>query len=323
VTRPRTVGAFVRAHRARWERLEVLTEQAAAGRLALAEVEELDRIYRRAAGDLAYARVAFPGSDAEGYLAQVLARAYAALYRPPRRGLSAVVALYRVEAPAVVRAHAGALGVAVAFLAAGIAGGAAAVAWDADAAELLVPEAIRRSVDAGRMWTEGLLSAAPGITGSALSHNNLTVAALAFAAGLTGGIGTAALLLANGLVLGAVAAYAVRGGVGEPFFTFVAAHGPAELSALLLAAQGGFVLGAALVAPGEWPRAAAVQAAARRGARLLAVAVPVLLGVALVEASVSPSAAIPLAAKALLGGGLAAGLWGWLGWAGRRPAASS
>lgn len=312
MSRPPTVAAFVRARRGAWERLEALAERAGAGRLALEEVEELDRLYRRATGDLAWARVAFPGSDAEGYLAQVLARAHATLHRPPGRGLAGLVRLYRDDAPATVRAHAGALGIALACLVAGLAGGALAVAWEPGAAELLVPEPIRAAVAAGRMWTEGLLSAAPGVGGSALAHNNLGVAALAFAGGLTGGVVTAALLVANGLVLGAVAAHAVRGGLAEPFFSFVAAHAPAELSALLLAGQAGFVLGGALVAPGEWPRALALQARARDGARLLAVVVPVLLGVALVEAAVSPSAAFPGWGKGAVGAGLAAGLWGWL-----------
>jgi len=75
------IGAFVRKRRASWERLHALAGRVDAGTLSLPEVEELDRLYRRTAGDLAHARAAFPGSDAEGYLSQVTARAYAALYR--------------------------------------------------------------------------------------------------------------------------------------------------------------------------------------------------------------------------------------------------
>jgi uncharacterized membrane protein SpoIIM required for sporulation len=167
------------------------------------------------------------------------------------------------------------------------------------------------------MWTEGLLSAAPGIWGSAIAHNNVAVAALVFALGLTGGAGTALLLLANGLLLGAVAVHAVQGGMGAPFATFLAAHAPAELSALLLAAQAGFVLAGALVDPGEWPRALAIQARGREAARLLAAVVPVLAMVALVESAISPSPAFPEWAKAALGAGLAFALWGFLARSGR------
>jgi uncharacterized membrane protein SpoIIM required for sporulation len=320
--RGRSVAAFVRARRQAWERLEALAARVDGGRLGLAEVEELDRLYRRTAGDLAHARGAFPGSDAEGYLSQVTARAYAALYRRRRHPLAAVLALYRQEAPAAAVRHGWALALSAACLAAGLMAGGLAVALEPGAAEWLVPEGIRASLAAGRLWTGDLLSAAPGLAGGAILRNNLTVAALAFALGLTGGIGTAALLGANGLLLGAVTAAVVRAGQGPAFLAFLSAHGPAELSALLLAGQAGLVLARGLVAPGEWPRSQAVAARGREGAALLAVAVPVLLLVALVEATVSPAAAFPAAARAGLGLGLAAALWGYLWRAGRAARAA-
>jgi uncharacterized membrane protein SpoIIM required for sporulation len=171
------------------------------------------------------------------------------------------------------------------------------------------------------MWTEHLLQAAPGVSGSAIAHNNVTVASLAFALGLTAGLGTAVLLVVNGLLLGAVLAHAAQGGMAGPLLGFVAAHGPAELSALVLAAQAGFVLAAAVVDPGEWPRGVALAAAGREAAPLLAVVVPVLATVALVEAAISPSPGFAPWAKGLVGLGLAAGLWLFLARGGRRGAA--
>jgi uncharacterized membrane protein SpoIIM required for sporulation len=317
------VAAFVRARREGWERLEALAARVDGGRLSLAEVEELDRLYRRAAGDLAHARAAFAGTDAEGYLAQVTARAYAALYRGRHRPLAALLALYRREAPAAAMANGWALALSAACLLAGTLGGALAVALEPAAAGWLVPEGVRRSLAAGRLWTGDLLSAAPGVAGGALLRNNVSAAALCFALGLTGGLGTAALLLLNGALLGAVTVAVARAGLAPGFLAFLSAHGPAELSALVLAGQGGFLLAAGLVRPGEWPRADAVAARGREGARLLAVAVPVLLLVALVEATVSPAAAFPAAARAALGLGLAAALWGYLWRAGRAPAAAT
>jgi uncharacterized membrane protein SpoIIM required for sporulation len=314
------VGAFVRARRAGWERLEGLAARAASDRLPLAEVRELDRLYRRAAGDLAFARSAFPGSDAEAHLAQVTARAYGALYRPRSSAARRLLSLLGEEAPAAFRRHLRALALAALLLGGGIAAGALAVALDPGAATLLVPEPVRDAVAAKRMWTERLLSVAPGISGSAIARNNVTVASLAFALGLTGGVGTALLLVANGLLLGAVGAHAARGGMAEPLLSFLAAHGPAELSAVLLAAQAGFVLASALVDPGEWPRRDALAAAGREAAPLLAVVVSVLATVALVESSISPSPRFPPWAKGALGVGVAAAIWLFLGLRGRRRA---
>jgi uncharacterized membrane protein SpoIIM required for sporulation len=315
VAAPRNVAAFVNARRAGWERLEALAARVGGEPLALAEVEELDRLYRRTAGDLAWARAAFPGSDAEGYLAGLTARAYAVLHRR-RLGLGGVAARFRREIPAAFARSRPAFLAAAGLLATGIAAGLVAVAVEPGAAELLVPAAIREAVASRHVWTDDLLQVAPGIGGSAIVRNNVTVASLAFAGGLSLGLVTAALLLSNGLVLGAVAAFAWRGGQGHSFLAFVSAHGPAELLALLLAAQGGLLLADALLRPGEAPRGALLALRGRDGARLLAVVVPLLVLVGAVEVTVSPGAAFPPWAKAGLGTALAAGVLAWL-WRGR------
>lgn len=317
MTRTRNVGAFVRARRPDWERLADLSDRAATGRLPLADVEALDRLYRRTAGDLAFVRGAFPGSDAEGYLAQITARAYGALYRPRGSGLSSLLRLVAEDAPRTFRRRLGAFGLAASFLAAGLAGGALAVSVDPATAGVLVPEPVREAVAARRLWTDGLLDAAPGISGSRLAHNNVSVAALAFALGLTAGLGTALLLVANGLLLGAVLAHAAQAGMGSALLGFVAAHGPLELSALLLAAQAGFVLASALVDPGEWPRGVALRARGREAARLMAVVVPALALAALVEGAVSPGERFAAPVKGALGIGLAGALFAFLAGAGR------
>lgn len=309
--RTRNVGAFVRARRAGWERLEVLAARAESGKLPLPDVRELDRLYRRAAGDLAFARGAFHGSDAEVHLTQVTARAYGALYRPRGAGVARAWRVLWVDAPAAIRGHLPALALSTALLVGGAAAGALAITLEPASAELLVPEQVREAVAAKRMWTEHLLQVPPGVSGSAIAHNNVTVAALAFALGLTAGLGTAVLLVTNGLLLGAVLAHAAQGGMARPLLAFIAAHGPAELSALVLAGQAGFVLAAALIEPGEWPRGAAVAAAGRAAAPVMALAVPVLALVALVESSVSPTS-LPIPGKGAVGVALAVALWSFV-----------
>lgn len=313
--RERNVAAFVQARRPAWERLESLVSRVGRTPLSLAEVEELDRLYRRTSADLSWARTAFPGSDAEGYLAQLVGRAFGLLHRR-RRGLAALADLYRTEAPrAFARARAAFL-LAAALLAAGLAGGALAVVVEPGSAELLVPGGIRRAVSAGHAWTRDLLSVAPGVGGSWIVRNNVTVASLAFAGGLSFGVVTAALLVSNGLVIGAVAAFAWQGGQGRSFLAFLSAHGPAELLALLLASAAGLRLAEALLLPGEAARGALLAARGREGARLLAVVVPLLVLVGILEVGVSPSAAFSPAAKAGLGTALAGAVAAWL-WRGR------
>jgi uncharacterized membrane protein SpoIIM required for sporulation len=158
------------------------------------------------------------------------------------------------------------------------------------------------------MWTDSLLGLAPGAAGGALAHHNATVSALVFAGGLGAGLLTGWLLFANGLLLGAVAAYCGQHGMGLPFLSFVGAHAPGELTALALAGQAGFLLAGAIVAPGEWPRRDALQARAREASRLMLVVVATLLVVGLVESTISPGRLFPAWAKVALGLSLAGAL---------------
>ncbi len=221
-------AAFVARRRAAWERLEELASRLDQSRLSLAEVEELDRLTRRTTADLARARAAYPGSDVEGFLSELSARVHVGLHlRTSRTGT--LLRLYDQELPATFRAHLGLFLLAGGLFASGLAAGALTVWADPAASLSLVPAPVREAVEQGRMWTDALLSTSPGLSGSLIARNNVTVVALAFVLGVTG-VGTAAVLFGNGLLLGAVAAHCARNDMLGRLLAFVAAHGPAEES---------------------------------------------------------------------------------------------
>src|SRR5437868_400694 len=101
-----------------------------------------------------------------------------------------------------------------------------------------------------------------GIAGEIFT-NNIRVTLLAFALGVTAGIGTALLLRYTGLQLGVVAGLAVGSGNGRVFFELVTMHGVLELSCIAVASAAGLRLGWALIEPGRKTRAAALGAEAR------------------------------------------------------------
>ena len=75
-----------------WRRLSELLDRLLAlrsGSVSAEELEELGRLYRRAASDLAYARTNFGDGETVSYLNQLVARGHAAPHPPtgPRGGL--------------------------------------------------------------------------------------------------------------------------------------------------------------------------------------------------------------------------------------------
>ncbi|AFT70146.1 Integral membrane protein [Alloalcanivorax dieselolei B5] len=103
-------------------------------------------------------------------------------------------------------------------------------------------------------------------------YNNVGIAFRTFAGGVLFGIGSLVVMLFNGSFLGAAAAHLTLVGAGQPFYTFVIAHGAPELTAIVLAGGAGLRLGWSLVAPGSWRRVDALRRAARE-------TLPVMYGV--------------------------------------------
>src|SRR5256714_15578970 len=89
---------------------------------------------------------------------------------------------------------------------------------------------------------------------SRIITNNVQVAFLGFAFGITAGIGTLLLLVFNGLFFGAVLGLFANYGVAGGLLTFVPGHGVLELSAIFLSWGPGLLVARALVAPGYLTR---------------------------------------------------------------------
>jgi uncharacterized membrane protein SpoIIM required for sporulation len=118
--------------------------------------------------------------------------------------------------------------------------------------------------------------------------NNVRIAFQMFAGGLVMGLGTLFFLLFNGVVLGTVTGYVTAQGNGVSFYSFVSGHSALELTGIVLAGAAGLKLGAALIAPGQLTRKAALIAAGRSAAGIMYGAAAMLFAAAFVEAFWSP-----------------------------------
>ncbi len=151
--------------------------------------------------------------------------------------------------------------------------------------------------------------------------NNIRIGFQTFASGLLFGLGTVFYLVYNGLHIGVVAGYLTQIGFGKPFWTFVAGHSAAELTAIVLSGAAGLRLGAALVAPGRLTRRAALRAASRSAVRLVYGAATLFTLAAFIEAFWSPIGALAANVKYAVGLALWVAVLVYLGLAGRIRAA--
>jgi uncharacterized membrane protein SpoIIM required for sporulation len=123
--------------------------------------------------------------------------------------------------------------------------------------------------------------------------NNVGIGFRTLASGLLLGVGSAAILVLNGVSIGAAAGHLTRLEYGGTFWPFVSGHAPFELTAIAICGAAGLLLGKALIAPGRHTRLAALRANAREAVTLVGGAALMLVLAAVIEAFWSSGPAAP------------------------------
>ncbi|MCC6241804.1 MAG: stage II sporulation protein M, partial [Gemmatimonadaceae bacterium] len=268
-------------------------------------VREFVQEYRELTSDLARLRTASRGTDSPElfYLNRLVASAHSLLYRRRTLRLRSAVHYLFVAVPAEIRASVRPIALAAALLFVPmIVTARAVVEKPALATTLLSPGMIARAdsgvvkAKAGRGYIEDPQMLRP-LFASQLVTNNVQVAFMAFASGMTAGLMTVWVLLSNGVSIGAAIGLYFSKGIGHLIMGFIAAHGVFELSAIAIAGGAGMLLAAGILIPGERTRAVALAANGRRAIRLVGGCCLLLVLAAFIEGFISPNASISAGAK--------------------------
>ena len=115
-------------------------------------------------------------------------------------------------------------------------------------------------------------------------YNNISIAFRTFAGGILGGIGSLVILCINGAFLGAAAGHIINAGFGGTFFPFVIGHSSFELTAVILSAQAGLLLGYRLFITKGLSRSASLRIAGKTALPIIAGAALMLVVAACIEA---------------------------------------
>ncbi len=127
--------------------------------------------------------------------------------------------------------------------------------------------------------------------------HNAGIGLRCFAAGLIMGVGGLFITMSNAVQLGAMFGYMFTSDARDNFITFVTAHGPFELTAIVFSAAAGMRLGFSLVATGGLSRGASLRRAINEATPTMATGVILFCLAAMIEGFLSPSGA-PYAVKA-------------------------
>jgi uncharacterized membrane protein SpoIIM required for sporulation len=290
------LDAFVTVHGPEWDRLDRLSRRR---RLSGDEVDELVRLYQRAATHLSVVRSAAPDPALAARLSRTVAAARAAVaggHEPLGRELVRFVA---VSFPtAVYRARWATFGAAL-FTVVIALGAGLWVAGDPRVEAALGSDLdIRRlvEVDFEKYYSEY----AAGSFAAKVWTNNAWVSALCIALGITG-VAVVYLLFNNALNVGLVGGLMASHDRLGLFFGLILPHGLLELTAVFVAAGAGLRLFWAWIDPGPLPRSQALGLQGRSMVTIALGLIGVLFVSGVVEAFVTPS---PLPTWARIGIGV-------------------
>jgi uncharacterized membrane protein SpoIIM required for sporulation len=288
---------FIASGRETWERLAASAVEArrrGVKRMGAPALQRMHDDYRRAAADLAYAQTHFPGSGTQAYLNRIVGQAHAELYGAAPHRFAAAWRFLARDYPRLLRREWKPIAVAGALMV-----GAAVVGWiavfaDHSLARLLLPEQFRDISPtqlAQTRRTNAESATIYPIMGSYIAVNNVQVAIMAFAGGITLGALTVYAMLQNGLMLGLLGGVFAQGGASVGFWALIVPHGSLELPAIVIAGGAGLKMAGAVLFPGDLPRGAALRAAAPVAARLLLGTIPLFAIAASIEGFFTPTAA--------------------------------
>ena len=299
-----------------WTGLEALLREAGAKpeRLGPERLRLLGRLYRAAAADLAFARRAFPHDPVTRRLERLVIDGRQAVYAHSGNRRSLWWFLHTGYWQRVLE-RPWPLAIAVLLLFGPLVLAAVWAMDDPAAAIGIVPGEFQGAAEPG--GGAGALSAGDQ---SALSTqiftNNIRVTFLAVAGGILGGLGTAAVTIFNGGMIGAIIGLTIENGQSSELLRLIVPHGVLELSCILVAACAGLRIGWALVEPGTLTRGQSLRREAGPAVEIVLGTMPWLVLAGILEGFVTGTVRS-------LGGAIAVGValgvlyWSLVVWRGR------
>ncbi len=250
------LNAFLQSRQPRWQRLSHMLERIerlGVSSLPPDDVDEFFRLYRLTSSDLNLVQTRTGNPMIIEYLESLVGRAYGTLSVPRRASFfRSWWMILRHYFPAAIRSERPTLFLCTLVMFAGTLFGYIATTVSPDSAEIFLPaehlvqnprQRVAELEENERKGASRIQSTGEhGVFSTFLFSHNIRVSILAFALGLTFGLGTAIMVFYNGAMLGSLAALYWADGVFTFFLAWVGPHGSIELPCVVIAGTAGFLL---------------------------------------------------------------------------------
>lgn len=291
------INTFIKQNREDWNQLEHFITRLSKNKRSLTgtDIDQFNRLYQKAAQHLAYSQTYFANEEVTAYLNELVAKAHNLLYKDQVSSFRQIRTFFSTTFIGLLMGQWKAAAVAMILFFAGGLAAFLSVINDPLNLYALLPEQMAGTVDPEQLGANhGSIDAS--LFSAQIMTNNIQVAFLAFAGGITFGILTVYVMVLNGVMVGALAGLFWNYGMAYEFWAYIVPHGVIELLAIFIAGGAGLLMGYKLFAPGPYSRGYQLKRQAKRSVQLLLGTIPLFIIAGIIEGFITP-ASLSLEAK--------------------------
>lgn len=239
--------AFIKQNKEKWLQFEKAIQQKENN-----NPDELAELYLHLINDLAYAQTYYKKSKLVIYLNDLASKLFQKIYQTKREDSNLFIYFFKTEVPLLLYKYQRYIIYAFLFFIISIAiGVTSAIHQDSFIRLILGNQYVNETLVNIENGNPVAIYASGSNWGSfiGITFNNLKVGLTSFVFGITGGVGTAYVLLQNGIMLGAFQYLFEQQGVFWKSVKGIWIHGAMEIFAIVIEGAAGFILGASILFP--------------------------------------------------------------------------
>ncbi len=238
---------------------------------------------------MSYSQTYFPDEEITRYLNELVAKAHNVLYKSEQTSGKQIYHFISSKFVGLLLGQWKAIVLAMLLFGFGFLASYLAVIENSTYVYAILPQEMVQSVEPETLGEEPRMEVDSASMSAEIMVNNIRVAILAFAGGITFGILTVYVLIYNGIIIGALAGLFYQYDNSYAFWAYIVPHGVIELLAIFIAGGAGLLMGYKLFVPGAYTRGYQLKLQTLRSVQLLLGTIPLFVIAGIIEGFITPA----------------------------------
>jgi uncharacterized membrane protein SpoIIM required for sporulation len=275
---------FIQQNKGKWTEFERILDD------THRDPDKLHDVFTQITDDLSHARTFYPTRSVRAYLNGVAQLIFTDIYKQKKSPLSKLRYFFTDEMPQVIYESRSSFMWAFIFFALSFAIGYFSSVKDPDFAKTIMGESYVE------MTVENIKSGDPMAVYKksgrfdmtfGIMENNMRVTLMYFILGIFAGVGSVAMMMYNGVMVGAFLQFFSQNNLLKEANLTIWMHGTLEISAIVIGTAAGITMGKGLLFPGTYSRMQSFQMAARKAIKIIVGVMVLLFFAALIEGNLT------------------------------------